>query len=239
MFGPIHAVKAVEIVSFNKPYKNILIFSDSKSLVDSINNLWLSSQTLLKIWNKLKNLKGTFNITFSWVRGHTGVLGNELADSLAKDGVRLPSLNITRFPTTLRSSNSSKLNTAWNQYENIYKSTNQRKRLLLFSPKVSSIKTLSWINFSSPSESHILTGHGNNKAHLFRINRTNSDTCRYCQTNPETIDHILFNCQALLHIKYQYPPLYLLHDDPVPHPKLIQNKTIWCQTKSFISSLKL
>src|SRR5205814_6200488 len=72
------------------PKSRIVILSDSKSLVDSINNISLSSKTLLKIWYKLRDLKSAYHITLAWIKGHSGVAGNESADSLAKSGANLP-----------------------------------------------------------------------------------------------------------------------------------------------------
>ena len=40
------------------------------------------------LWKELDALSQRLELTFSWVRGHTGHLGNERCDELVKDGIR-------------------------------------------------------------------------------------------------------------------------------------------------------
>ena len=52
-------------------------------------------------------------------------------------------------------------------------------------------------NFNSKTTSLILTGHGKVNAHLFRLDLDSELSCRFCSKDPETINHLIFECPAL------------------------------------------
>lgn len=86
---------------FNDKYPEITIqiITDSKYLKDAA-SVWIktwykngwrtASGTAVKnkdLWLEYLKLKGYRTIEWSWVRGHSGVLGNEMADKLANQGI--------------------------------------------------------------------------------------------------------------------------------------------------------
>ena len=73
-----------------------VIYSDSKYLVDAINKNWLKSWKKkgwkrgkneevknVDMWQELDKLIEGKDIKFNWVKGHSGVWGNERCDELA------------------------------------------------------------------------------------------------------------------------------------------------------------
>ena len=96
-----------------------------------------------------------------------------------------------------------KLNDSWNLFDSMYDKSNHRKRLLLFSNKPSML-IKSFIDFSSPTESLILTGHGRIKNHLHKSDRRHSPSCRFCKVDLETIAYLTFHCQAFAYRLTQY-----------------------------------
>lgn len=86
----IEGLKAVK-----KP-SDIILYSDSKYVVDGITkgwakkwraNGWMRTKKEPAInpdlWDKLLNLCNKHDVTFSWVKGHAGIEGNERCDTLA------------------------------------------------------------------------------------------------------------------------------------------------------------
>lgn len=76
--------------------ERIQIISDSKYIVDNISgvDIWISrgwrgsNKKPVKnqdLWERLVELCKKHDVEFKWVRGHTGVRGNEMADTLAQN----------------------------------------------------------------------------------------------------------------------------------------------------------
>ncbi len=90
------AIKALE--TLKRKNVDITIFTDSRYVIDGITNWifgWLKNNwnTASKkpvanrlLWEELLELTKNQNVEWVWVKGHTGVLGNEKADSLAVKG---------------------------------------------------------------------------------------------------------------------------------------------------------
>ena len=61
------------------------IFTDSRITIDSIRNTRNHNHLVEDIRKKMTSLdRADWNIEISWVKAHVGIVGNELADRLAK-----------------------------------------------------------------------------------------------------------------------------------------------------------
>jgi len=89
----------IEALSIIKTKSKITIITDSNYVKDGITK-WINNwkekgwKTANKkpvknktLWKKLDNLTNNHNITWKWVRGHTGNPGNEKADELANQAI--------------------------------------------------------------------------------------------------------------------------------------------------------
>lgn len=80
------AIKALEFVDDSKlPEKTIVIYSDSKYLVETMNGNF-KMKTNLDLWSRLQDLcNGLFDKKIIWlhVKGHEGHEENEIVDKLA------------------------------------------------------------------------------------------------------------------------------------------------------------
>jgi ribonuclease HI len=74
----------------------VTLYSDSRYLVDAINQGWVSGWKdagwvrkggkrvpNADLWTKLLALTGVHKVTFEWVKGHSGIRDNERADTLS------------------------------------------------------------------------------------------------------------------------------------------------------------
>lgn len=82
-------------------YSSMLIVTDSKYIVDAVNQCWLNSwvnnnwrksdgKSVLNqdLWSKLLELMSIYNISFQWIKGHAGIPENERCDKLARNEVQ-------------------------------------------------------------------------------------------------------------------------------------------------------
>ena len=90
------AIKGLE--SFNLP-TDLDLYTDSKYVMDGIND-WIhnwknngwktASKKPVKrsnLWKELDKLNNFHDVKWNWVKGHSGDIGNDLADELANQGI--------------------------------------------------------------------------------------------------------------------------------------------------------
>ena len=90
----------------------IIVYSDSKYVVDSINKKWVFNWELNNykkkkkpdLWKRFLIVYRKYNIIFKWVKGHAGHIQNERCDSLAVNAATNSKLNIDEGYESLNSS---------------------------------------------------------------------------------------------------------------------------------------
>lgn len=83
----------------SRPETSFLIYSDSFSVLQSLQNLTPKSPQVRQILI-FCNQHPSKSFTFSWVKAHVQIPGNELADSLAKEAIHLSEIKNIPFPQT-------------------------------------------------------------------------------------------------------------------------------------------
>ena len=65
-------------------YTSVQIITDCSSILTQLSSTKILNQSLLESYLKLLDLSNYYNIMLSKVDSHTNILGNDIADSLAK-----------------------------------------------------------------------------------------------------------------------------------------------------------
>ena len=180
----------------------IKVYIDNQATLKTLNSFKLRGEVRVDLIERVKNFQGEQKTTlcFNWVKGHSGVLGNEMADEQAKMGCSStntfyirPSLAYIKFK--IRERAKKEWNTRWSNL----KTCRQSRELITFPPNNRDAKFL----FSKGRQGSrriisLLTGHNNLKYHVFKrkVTSTNnpSPCCRFCESELETSKHLLYDC---------------------------------------------
>ncbi|GFT26116.1 RNase H domain-containing protein [Trichonephila clavipes] len=154
---------------------NFLICSDSLSSLCALNNIYSQNKLIVKTHINLDFLRSRgVQVFFSFVRGHTGIYGNERADWLAKEATKLRDLVPTSIPKSYHKKVfKEKIISEWN---NLYQISINAHLTKEFFPSIQSrLKAKHFHpNFKL---TQFLTGHGNFKAYLKCFNLSLTDQC--------------------------------------------------------------
>ena len=163
------------LINYNMESENILCLSDSKSallLIQNINRI-ATDKDLYNIRRQLLNLKIKENeVYFQHVPSHKGIKYNDMADSLAAKASML-------FPSPSSDINSRDI---------IRQRSKVNHSKLMLSPFHTRLNTVLYYRLKS--------GALFLNSLLFNWKLHHSPLCRICFSAEETIQHMLFDCQA-------------------------------------------
>lgn len=196
---------ACKYIKFNFVPSNVfkfLILSDSMSALQALQLKCISNSTNYLIYELrqlvylLKNMN--ISVEFCWVPGHSGILGNELVDKLARF-----SENITFVDYKVPRSDLFKY-----LKDNLIKRWSvslENSRLLKgkwHAEIVPVPSTKAWFEKSScPSRNFITSlcrlriGHCKFPSHLHRLQLINDPSCKYCNFEHCDLQHLFFDCK--------------------------------------------
>ncbi|GFW33412.1 RNase H domain-containing protein [Trichonephila clavipes] len=171
---------------------NFLICSDSLSSLCALNNIYSQNKLIVKTHINLDFLRSRgVQVFFSFVRGHTGIYGNERADWLAKEATKLRDLVPMSIPKSYHKKVfKEKIISEWNNLYQISINANLTKE---FFPSIQSRLKVKHFhpNFKL---TQFLTGHGNFKAYLKRFNLSLTDQCSCSSDTIQNAKHLILAC---------------------------------------------
>ncbi|GFX99051.1 RNase H domain-containing protein [Trichonephila clavipes] len=171
---------------------NFLICSDSLSSLCALNNIYSQNKLIVKTHINLNFLRSRgVQVFFSFVRGHTGIYGNERADWLAKEATKLRDLVPMSIPKSYHKKVfKEKIISEWN---NLYQISINAHLTKEFFPSIQSrLKAKHFHpNFKL---TQFLTGHGNFKAYLKHFNLSLTDQCSCSSDTIQNAKHLILAC---------------------------------------------
>ena len=195
------AVETIERSSYPTNPNNV-IFSDSKSVLDSLSNL-NDHPAVRYIIFKLKNLKDKGKtVEFCWIPSHVGIDGNERADKKAKEAAKRRPEVIPLFYKDFYKIVQTKFK------ENLNEIRANSPRLTKFReinpdlspwPKYLDLERREEVVLNRVRFGHTKMTHG----HLMETSENNIPAnppiCHFCESQAFTIKHILVECTQLEH----------------------------------------
>lgn len=184
-----------------------VIISDSKAVLQSLkaSNLFKNYQhpIICNIKKLVCNLyKNNQKVTFIWTKGHSGIVGNEIVDRLAKESVTLPAIyNILMIPDIICSIKKD-IRMEWEEMWANYVQESTNPYTLIHPTLPNSIPHISEYpvsRFYSTTITRLKLNHGRFPAHLCKVGVLTSSLCVCDNTSVADVNHLIFACKNHTH----------------------------------------
>ena len=186
--------------------QNIVIFTDSKSALDGLNNDPTNNEEFKKILLETHELIETYGveIAMQWIPGHSDIPGNDIADTLAKSGSRQEQPPSQTTYETVKQIIRSNFKEEWlNEWA---MGTTGR---VLFKHMTTPNINDNLDKLTRKDQATIFrlrTQHIPLNSHLNRIGAIAEKACPLCNHADETVEHHLFNCTKLNDLRKELLP---------------------------------
>nr|XP_027196978.1 uncharacterized protein LOC113791400 [Dermatophagoides pteronyssinus] len=170
------------------------IHCDSQAAINAVCSRNTSDSLALKIQKSIQN--STTHICITWVKAHVGILGNELADSLAKKATENASIDYELIPTShgLKIAKI-KLNKDWDER---WTTSLKGRTTASFFPTINDRKQCKFI--PNYIQTQFLSGHGKFATYLNKMNIQTSDRCTCGEQ--QTVEHVVLHCPATIYARH-------------------------------------
>lgn len=171
--------------------KTCTVYSDSLSSLQALQSMKLSSKGIGIIYETLQMLrKVKVDVNFCWIPGHCGIMGNEIADKVAKNATKENMLdNVEVSSTDCKALIKQKMKEVW---ENRWINITDNKKLRTIQPttnrKIRSLSRLDSIKLTRLRIGHTRLTHG------FLLTGEDIPECVSCGV-PFTVKHLLMDCE--------------------------------------------
>ena len=185
----------IKMTELNVTDKNIYIFSDSLSAIKALNQLRISSFTILNCLSRINEVAANNSVSLNWVPGHINIPGNEEADGLSREGITTNTNVVGYMPYSyIKKTINNKVHTDSSETWTLKQSNHMKKTVNMNNKLSRDLQKLMNIHKKYRLAIHLLTGHIALNHHLNKIKVENSPLCPYCHLERETTEHFLGKC---------------------------------------------
>ena len=196
------SIEEIKTITNNTNEMKILIQTDSQSALLALKQFNNNHPLVVDIKTLLRSFNINIKFYIQWIKGHSGIAGNERADQLAKMGSELnANQSIYNYIPMSFAKRHFKTITL-NEWEISWKSTTKASQTKQFFPMIRDRLELKEL-LPNYIISQYLSGHGDFKSYLKRFNISNSDVCD-CGQSIETPNHIIFDCFIYTEERHQF-----------------------------------
>ena len=181
--------------------RSIIIYSDSKSAVQVLQGNKAKDILAKETMWALRELTSTYRTKVSWIKGHSDITGNEVADAIAKKGaLEATALLDTKphMPVTYRELKK-KINCHFiKEWQIRWESLKDCRISRLFYQEVGDRPWVTKLPIKELQQIvQFVTGHGLYRGHLRNWNELESDQCSLCGEADENTWHLWEWCPML------------------------------------------
>ena len=183
----------------------VTIYSDSQATLKALSGRWIRSKVIRNCANNLNELGRFASVHLCWVKGHSGVLGNEEADRIAREAAETVE-EVTPTPRSSAYYRQEFKDFLYEKWIRRWQSTDIAfaRQTKIWFPEPSFRKTRKILSLERPAFSEMvrwLTGHAFLGLQNFRCGSAALSFCRLCGQVPERADHLLLRCPRLAQLR--------------------------------------
>ena len=193
--------------------KRINICTDSQMAINALSSHILKTSTVLECTRKLNQISATNTVTITWVPGHWGVTGNEVADILAKQGSNLHLSYTVDIPIPISVARSKLREVGELQWKRKWNNMSTSIISKTLWPELNIKFSKSLISFERNTLGRIvqtLTWHMTVGKHALRMGIASHPTCLGCETPASEVDSLHYWCSysTLSIVRFMYLESY-------------------------------
>ena len=207
----------IHLSNSNHEASELHICIDSKAVLHALSGTITRSHLIMDTLTALNFLSRTFSITLHWVPAHSGIQGNDLADTLANKGSDSPPIGPPPFAPYTHSTLSNILDSYFSRLHYnrilIFRSSSDfhQSNIISFFDRHLDIKQHNRDN--TRILTHLFTGCSYLRYFQNKIGNESNSICKKCDEDKETTAHYLTSCPAFSsHRKYYFGD-YTIRED--------------------------